>query len=210
MKATLQIYNLGWKASTNTVGRAKMAGYVGVLWPPECALAPGALLVLSWRALSSLSAQGIQCQAGKWLFILLSSSSSACGSVTHLLPIIPSLNLKIAFVNSLLSFSVEFINTVLVCLLNANSFTAIAQLWAFFFISISHVESWSTVRLGSKYSSNVGCPFPNAERVSFCRVLSIMWQLVCSKHMSLWFVLQVSAEYFWKLDPRVSSLASWK
>lgn len=31
MKATLQIYNLGWKASTNTVGRAKMAGYVGVL-----------------------------------------------------------------------------------------------------------------------------------------------------------------------------------
>lgn len=36
--------------------------------------------------------------------------------------------LKIAFVNSLLSFSVEFINAVLVCLLNANSFTAIAWL----------------------------------------------------------------------------------
>lgn len=34
--------------------------------------------------------------------------------------------LKIDFVNYLLSFSMEFINTALVCLLNANSFTAIA------------------------------------------------------------------------------------
>lgn len=100
MRVTLQIYYLECKLKHHHSVKSQnvccgssshLARCVWVLRPVHCTLAPGAHSVLSQRALSSLSAQHTRCCASKWLLTLLSCGDSACGSVTHLLHISPSL-----------------------------------------------------------------------------------------------------------------------